>query len=72
MLASAATCSWAGVHLLADEGGGGGAVSNLAVVGWALGGLLVLLAALWWARTVTRSRATGQAPNDLPDDYRRC
>ena len=73
MLASAATCSWVGVHLLADDGEGGGAAGNVAAIGWVLAGLLVLLATLWWARVVTRSRRDrGQAPDDLPDEYRRC
>lgn len=37
MLASAATCGWVGVPLLADDGEGGGAVSHAAAIVLALG-----------------------------------
>lgn len=75
VLAGAATCSLIGVHLLADAGEGGSAISNAAAIGLALGMLLVLLGLLWLGVAATRSRrdrAGGQGPDDLPDDYRRC
>ena len=70
MVLTAATCSLIGVHLLADDGAG-----DSAAIGWALGVLLVLLGLLWVGMAATRrrrGRTGGQAPGDLPDDYRRC
>src|SRR6266571_3553663 len=65
LVLTAATCSLIGVHLLADAGEGGSAISNAAAIGLALGMLLVLLGLLWLGMPRPAVVATGLAGRGL-------